>query len=73
MNTPSTSPRSEAAAFGDRYVAFWNEPDPERRREGVAALWAEDAGYFNALKAYRGHDGIFTAALEGRSDLDRAD
>jgi hypothetical protein len=26
-----------------RYVAIWNEADPERRREGVADLWSEDA------------------------------
>jgi hypothetical protein len=27
----------------DRYVAVWNEPDRERRRSAVAALWTEDA------------------------------
>jgi hypothetical protein len=27
----------------DRYVAVWNESDPERRRELVADLWAVDA------------------------------
>jgi hypothetical protein len=27
----------------NRYVAVWNEPDPVRRREAVASLWAEDA------------------------------
>jgi hypothetical protein len=27
----------------DRYVAIWNEPDDERRRQGVAELWSEDA------------------------------
>ncbi|MCP2337809.1 nuclear transport factor 2 family protein [Actinomadura rupiterrae] len=26
-----------------RYVAVWNEPDPARRREAIASLWAEDA------------------------------
>jgi hypothetical protein len=26
----------------DRYVSVWNEPDAERRRQGIAALWAED-------------------------------
>ncbi|MGC5009709.1 hypothetical protein ACLQ2R_02985 [Streptosporangium sp. DT93] len=25
-----------------RYVAVWNEPDPELRREAVAGLWAKD-------------------------------
>ena len=27
----------------DRYTAIWNEPDPDRRRRGVAQLWSEDA------------------------------
>ncbi|MEW1887860.1 hypothetical protein ACGFR6_14135 [Streptomyces sp. NPDC048567] len=27
----------------DRYVAVWNEPDAERRRAAVRALWAADA------------------------------
>ncbi|MEU7869240.1 hypothetical protein [Dactylosporangium sp. NPDC049140] len=27
----------------DRYVALWNEPDPNRRREAVRELWARDA------------------------------
>ncbi|MDO3701878.1 hypothetical protein Q3W71_09310 [Micromonospora sp. C28SCA-DRY-2] len=27
----------------DRYVAVWNEPDPERRRTAIAALWSPDA------------------------------
>ncbi|MGW1805399.1 hypothetical protein [Streptomyces sp. NPDC002078] len=27
----------------DRYVAVWNEPDAERRRAAVRALWSADA------------------------------
>jgi hypothetical protein len=27
----------------DRYAAVWNESDADRRREGVAELWSEDA------------------------------
>jgi hypothetical protein len=25
-----------------RYIAVWNEPDAEARRQAVAELWAED-------------------------------
>jgi hypothetical protein len=28
--------------FADRYMSLWNEPNPERRRQLVAELWAED-------------------------------
>jgi hypothetical protein len=31
-----------ADELGDRYVAVWNERDPDRRRELVADLWAPD-------------------------------
>jgi hypothetical protein len=27
--------------LADRYVAIWNEPDPERRRAAVKALWSD--------------------------------
>jgi hypothetical protein len=28
----------------DRYVAVWNEPDPDRRRRRIAELWAPGGG-----------------------------
>jgi hypothetical protein len=31
-----------ANELGDRYVAVWNEGDPERRRALIAELWAPD-------------------------------
>jgi hypothetical protein len=36
---------SSAVELADRYVALWNEPDPDRRRELVADLWTEDGGH----------------------------
>src|SRR3954452_13992405 len=38
MRHPMTHPNDLA----DRYMALWNHPDPDRRRELLAALWAED-------------------------------
>lgn len=35
----------------DRYTAIWNEPDPDRRRQGVAQLWSEDAVQILELEA----------------------
>ena len=31
-----------AAELAARYVALWNEPDADRRRRMIAALWTED-------------------------------
>ena len=30
-----------AAELADRYIALWNEADPNRRRELIAGLWSE--------------------------------
>ena len=38
---PETRTR-EAKQLADRYVALWNEADPERRRRLIAELWTED-------------------------------
>jgi hypothetical protein len=35
--------RAKAAEhLADRYMALWNEPDPDRRRQMIAELWTED-------------------------------
>jgi hypothetical protein len=40
--TPPETRIREAEQLADRYVAVWNEPDPERRRRVIAELWTED-------------------------------
>ena len=47
----------------DNYIAAWNEPAPDRRRELVAGTWAEDGTYLDPLMAGEGADGI--AAMIG--------
>jgi hypothetical protein len=42
----------------DRYFDAWNETDPARRRELIAATWTADADYLDPLLAGAGHDGI---------------
>lgn len=43
----------------ERYIASWNETDPERRRELIEELWAADASYIDPL-----------AAAHGRAEID---
>ena len=41
---PSTiEDMNDATDLADRYVAVWNEPDTDRRRAAVHALWSDDA------------------------------
>ncbi len=47
--------------FADRYVALWNESDPERRRNAIAEIWASEGHYCNGRAEYVGHDAIQTA------------
>ena len=51
---------TDIAAFVDRYVNILNEPDPQRRRETVRALWQEDARHLARTIEAAGHDGIET-------------
>jgi hypothetical protein len=48
----------ELAALVDRYIATWNETDPERRRELIAATYIEAASYVDPLTQTQGRDGI---------------
>lgn len=51
----------ELAAFIERYVAMWNEPDPVQRRQLIDALWTTDCANFGKTLEVRGRD-----ALEAR-------
>lgn len=51
----------------NRYLATWNESDPERRRALIAETWAEDGSYVDPLMAGDGHDGI-NAMVQGVQD-----
>jgi hypothetical protein len=39
---PPETRTKEAEQLADRYLALWNEPDPERRRRMIAELWTGD-------------------------------
>lgn len=40
------------------YISAWNERDPKRRRELVAATWADDGSYIDAHRHGNGHGAI---------------
>jgi hypothetical protein len=49
---------TDAAAIADRYIAAWNETDPDMRRRLLARIWTEDGTYQDPLMQGEGHDQI---------------
>lgn len=45
----------DTQALAERYVAAWNEADPHRRREAVAALWLSDGAHYVNAREVHGH------------------
>ena len=56
--------------LSERYVALWNEPDPERRRATVRELWTEDGGQIlrppQEIREQAATIGFFASVLEAR-------
>jgi hypothetical protein len=42
----------------ERYLACWNETDPDARRALIDEVWAEDADYIDPLVEAHGRDAI---------------
>src|SRR5262245_41819444 len=57
--------------LADRYVALWNEPDPDNRRQLIAELWTEEGIHIlqppREIREIAARPGIgLTAMLEAR-------
>ncbi len=48
----------DAASITTRYIALWNETDPDHRKALMADLWAEAGTYRDPLMQGDGHDQI---------------
>jgi len=60
-----------AAGLAEKYLALWNEPDPDRRRQTIAELWTEDGRHIvqppQEIRAIAARPGLaMTAILEAR-------
>lgn len=44
----------------DRYIAIWNEPDPEERRDLISWAFTEEAVFQDPVFSGKGHAGIET-------------
>jgi hypothetical protein len=50
----------------DKYIACWNEQDPERRRALIDHVWAADATYTDPMADLRGRAEIDAGIAEAR-------
>jgi hypothetical protein len=48
----------------ERYLAAWNETDPDARRTAIASLWSDRGRYVDPLADVEGHDQI-SALIDG--------
>jgi hypothetical protein len=58
---------TEFADVAQRYIAAWNETDPQARQDRVAALWTADGRYVDPMADVRGRDQI-AALIAGVQD-----
>lgn len=63
MSTTDTARPISTAVDG--YFAMWNESDPQRRREVIAATWAQDAGYIDPMFAADGPEALDALVAAG--------
>jgi hypothetical protein len=47
-----------AQELAERYVAVWNETDPERRRRQIAELWTPAGQHYVDVREVRGYDAL---------------
>jgi hypothetical protein len=62
---------TNAHTFAEQYLALWNEPGADRRRQMIARLWIEDGRHIlqppQEIRAIAAQPGIaITAILEAR-------
>jgi hypothetical protein len=54
--------------IAERYVASWNEEDPDVRHKLVEELWAENGTYYNRLFVVSGREMIETAVARAHEE-----
>src|ERR687896_844272 len=56
-----------AAELAEKYIALWNEPDPDRRRRMITELWTEDGRHIlqppQEIRAIAARPGLAMTAI----------
>lgn len=55
---PGAPASAEVSALVERYLAVWNESDPDSRRRQIAGLWSEDGTHVLPSSEIRGLEAI---------------
>lgn len=68
---------TETAKLAEQYVALWNQPDADGRRQLIAALWTEDGRHLlqppQEIRAIAAQPGIAMAAIleaQGHAEIE---
>jgi hypothetical protein len=85
MSESNETRKTKAELLAERYTAVWMEPDGDRRREAIAAVWSEDANHVlqptqevygaaderavNPLWQVRGHDELEARVTKAYEDF----
>jgi hypothetical protein len=48
----------DAQDLANRYVAVWNESEPEHRQRQIAALWVPHGQHYTDVREARGYDAL---------------
>ena len=49
---------SDLSELAQRYIAMWNEPDADRRRIDIEALWAADSAHYTDSREAHGYEAL---------------
>jgi hypothetical protein len=52
-----------------RYVALWNEGDPQKRRRDIETLWRPGGSHFTPTRAFAGFDALEVRVQEAHSEF----
>ena len=57
--------------FATRYVAVWNERDPSRRKQQIAALFVPEGEHYVEARTIVGHDALERRVIEAHNEFVR--
>jgi hypothetical protein len=57
--------------LADRYVALWNERNPEKRKRQIAELWVPNGEHYADARKVTGHEELEARVLQSHNEFAR--